>query len=261
MNRIVPHQTAFDKAKKYDYWQSVALYISTFAALSIFILNLIQKSNSGFKLSCLIDISTILVSLSSSAFLVLDLITNGVFYEGGKQKRIDLIDNSFGSNYSGQASTGYFNSQGVQSGIYKLGVHGFENSLFTSTVAKEMAAQKWRITIILSSILFLSVCFGNRELINSLLQLALFGTMYQQAIRLQQFSNRMSEVHSDFKLLFNSLKNIPDKESMKAEIIKNVLNYEAIHAWGCILMDSKIFNNVNTELSQKWEGMKRDYNI
>jgi hypothetical protein len=261
MTRIVPHQNIFDTAKKMETWQTIVLAASSIATIASIALNAIKPSAEFPSRELLITIINASATFFAIAFIVLDILINERFYTGGKDKRVDLIDHAFDTNFSGEKSTGYFNPGGVNPGIYKLAVLGFENSFFTCAISKKMAAKKWVVTVMISAIFIASACIGNKDLVNDLFQIAATGVLIQQAIRLQQFSNRISIIHSEFKSLFSRLKGISDKTSAQGEIIKNVLNYESTHAWGSILLDSKIFTSVNPVLSPKWEQMKLDYSI
>jgi hypothetical protein len=193
--------------------------------------------------------------------MVFDILINDKFYNSGKEKRLDLIDHAYDTNFSGERSIGYFNSQGVPVGVYKLATLTFENSLFTSQISKKMLLSKWLTTILISIVFVISACMGNKLLVNNILQIAATGVLIQQTVRLQLFSNRMSAIHGDFKALFTDLKNMQDKAPKEGEMIRNVLNYEATHSWGNILLDSKLFTKMNPPLTQKWDKMKQDYNI
>lgn len=261
MTRNVPHQNSFDIAKKLEKWQTFILIMSTVFTIGSITLNSMYKSQPEVWIDTWISIANASSSLFAAMFITIDILINDKFYSGGKEKRIDLIDHAFDTNFSGEKSTGYFNAQGVPIGIYKLAVLGFENSLFTSTVAKKMTFNKWAITFVISALFIVSACIGNKELVNNLLQIAATGVLIQQAVRLQQFSNRMKRLHDDFKVLFTNLKGAQNKSKQEGEMTKNVLNYEATHAWGGILLNSKIFDKINPTLSAKWEQMKQDYNI
>lgn len=261
MTRHVPHQNSFDRANRFEKWQTIILVGATLFTILSIALNAIDKTNSTLPIEKLITYANAISSLLAVLYIVTDIRINDLFYAGGKEKRTDLIDHAFGVNFSGGKSTGYFNADGVPIGVYKLAVLGFENSLFTSQIAKRMTAFKWPVAVIITGIFIFSACIGNKDLVNNILQIAATGVLIQQAIRLQQFSNRMNNIHSDFKKLFNDLKGVSDKTPKEGEIIQNVLNYEATLSWGSILLDSSVFDKLNPELSNKWEEMKRDYQV
>lgn len=261
MTRNVPHQNAFEAAKSIEKWQTFTLVTSTIFTVGSIVLNAIQKNNNNENFDSIINWVNALSSLFSVAYIILDLLINDRFYMAGKEKRTDLIDHAYDTNFSGDKSTGYFNAQGITKGTYKLAVLGFENSLFTSIIAKKMTYSKWAFAFVVSIIFIISACIGNKELVNNLLQIAATGILMQQAVKLQQFSNRMRDIHADFKTLFNNLSSASNRQSSEGEMVRNIVNYEATHAWGSILMDSELFNKLNPQLSQKWEKMKQDYNI
>lgn len=259
MNRIVPHQSSFDIAKKRESIQTIVLIVATALTILSIALNGLENEDIKFNISRTIKWVNAASSLFSVTYIVLDILVNDKFFNSGKEKRLDLVDHAFDTNFSGEKSTAYFNASGINKGIYKLSVLSFENSLFTSEVVKRMTFNKWGVAIIISIVFIFSAAMGNKMLVNNILQIAATGILIQQTIRLQQFSNRMNTIHADFKAMFNDLKNTPDKSSKEGEMLRNILNYETTHSWGGILLDSKIFLKLNPTLSIKWERMKQDY--
>jgi hypothetical protein len=261
MNRFVPHQTIFDQARRLDKYLKWVLIASTaLTVISIILDKRQQIQDWQYK-----EIALTLVNAASSlcvlGYFTLDIIINIKLYKGGALKRLDLVDNAFDTNYTGERSKEYFNAQGVESGIYKLAVLAFENSLFTSEIAKRMTIPKLLFTAIIAAVFFLSASIGSKDITNNIIQLAATGILIQQAIKYYQYANRMEAIHDDFKKLFTDLKGMPDKSPKNCEIIKNVLNYEATHSWGGIILDSNIFKKLNPKLSEKWEAMKKTYSI
>lgn len=261
MSRHVPHQNSFDKAKRLEFWQNIILIVATAFTVASIVLNNIKQEKVQFDLNQVIDAVNAISSVFAVAYIAFDLGINHWFYKSGREKRLDLVDHAFETNFSGEKSTGYFNAQGVNKGVYKLSVLTFENSLFTSEIAKRMTYTKWGVTILIALVFIFSAALGNKWLVNDILQIAATGVLIQQAIRLQQFSDRMANIHSDFKALFNDLKDMADKSPKEGEMLRNILNYESTHSWGSILLDSKLFNKLNPELSVKWDRIKQNYNI
>jgi hypothetical protein len=261
MNRHVPHQNLFDHAKACDKWQAIVLVLATLSAIASITLNAIMKSDPAQDFNSKIEWIDGITSVLAVIYMILEILFNIKFFQAGKEKRIDMIDHGFDTNFSGELSTGYFNPGGINHGVYKLAVLGFENSLFTCNTAKKMTISKWIYAGIVLGIFLTSACFGEKILVNSIIQIAAAGILVQQAIKLQQFSDRIQIIHSDFKRLFNSLRDVTDKTSNEGEMVKNILNYETTLSWGGILLSDKIFFKNNDALSQKWEQMKQDYRI
>lgn len=261
MTRNVPHQKLFDQARLFDKIQTIVLAVATVITAVSIILNGIQKNKADIYLDQYIDWANGVSSLLSIGYIVLDILTNIKFFKAGKEKRVDLIDHAFETNFSGEKSTGYFNPGGINKGLYKLAVLSFENSLFTASISKKMTGAKWGYAVVVCGIFIISACMGNKELVNNLIQIAAAGVLVQQAIKLQQFSDRMYNIHDDFKTLFSNLKDVTDKTKGEGEMVRYVLNYEATHSWGSILLDEDIFKKDNNALSQRWETMKQEYKI
>jgi hypothetical protein len=71
----------------------------------------------------------------------------------------------------------------------------------------------------------------------------------------------LNKVFEKYRSLFNNLKGKNEKEQYNTEIIRNILEYEATISWGNILLDEKIYNEMNASLSDKWEALKKEYLI
>jgi hypothetical protein len=254
MNRNVPYQKSFDNTRKLSFCQNIVLVIITICSIVQIFLNV-------YDISCGENALTVISSFFIVIYLVLEVLVNDFFYNSGKKKRLDLIDHAFETHFTGEKSSGYFNSGNTPKGVYKLAVQSFENSLFTSEISKRMLLKSWGITSIIFIVFIFSAFIGSQLLVNSLVQFAATGILIQQSIKLQLFSNRMNLVLNDFKQLFSDMRNLDDKSSKEGEMVKNILNYETTHSWGSILADSKIFNQLNPSLSATWEDMKRSYNI
>lgn len=261
MTRYVPHQQIYDQAKKYDGWQTKVLIIATLLAIATIVINAIKNMFPAFDFNCILDVINALVSVLSVLYIALDLLVNHKFYRAEKGRRIDFIDHAFKTNFSGDRSRGYYNPGGINEGVYKMSVQTFENSLFSTNSAKKMTMSKWTYATIVLIVFLVSACLGEKGWVNNLLQLAAAGILVQQAFKFQYFSNRIEDIHSDFKTLFNNLTDVTDKSKHEGEMVKNVLNYETTLAWGSMILDSEIFNKDNDELSRRWEQMKLDYKI
>lgn len=261
MNRIVPHQKLFDDAKKLDKAQGITLFLAAVVTITSVVLNALKKDHCSLEGNTCLDIVDGVASLLSVTYLVLELLVSNKLFQAEKARRVDLIDHSFGTNFSGEQSTGYYNAGGINPGVYKLAVHVFENSFFSCNTIKQMTTKKWIYAIIVFLVFLISAFLGEKLVLNSLIQVAAAGILVQQAIKFQQFSNRMHNIHSDIKLLFSNLRDVVDKTSNEGEMAKNVIAYETTISAAGIILDDKIFNNDNADLSNKWEQLKQSYKI
>jgi hypothetical protein len=262
-----PHLNDFDTAKKIEKYQNRLLWTATALSVIAFVINVetIKIGIASRGWTDLADYFTkatgIIVSVMAIIYSILEFITQSYISSGGKKKRNDLIDNSFGSNLSGIRSSGYFSNSQLPDGIYKLAVNCFENSYFTATIISNMLWKKWLTTGALVIAIMLAAFSDNLGILNTLIQLSVTGIVLQQSIKMQWYYFKMNQIFEDFKTLFDSLNGIPDPEKRSPEILKNVLNYECTHAWGGVLNETQIYDALNPELSRNWETMKTNYNI
>lgn len=261
MIRNVPHQKLFDDAKKLDKAQGIILFLAAIVTITSVILNALKKDYCSLEGNVCFDIVDGIASLLAVAYMVLELLVSNKLFQAEKARRIDLIDHSFGTNFSGEQSTGYYNSGGINPGVYKWAVHVFENSLFSCNSIKQMTTKKWVYATIVFLVFLISAFLGEKLVLNSLIQVAAAGILVQQAIKFQQFSIRMHSIHSDIKLLFSNLRDVADKTSNEGEMAKNVIAYETTISAAGIILDDKIFNKDNKNLSNKWEQLKQSYKI
>jgi len=261
MTRNIPHDKLFKEANVIDKWQSIILSIASIFTIASIILNALKKDYCFLGGAVCIDIVDCLVSVFSVAYIIFEIWVSSKLYNAEKARRTDLIDNSFITNFAGEQSTGYYNSGGINPGVYKLAVNGFENSLFSSNTAKKMLKKKWIIAVLILVVFLISAFLGEKFILNSLVQIAAAGVLVQHAVKLQLFSDRINKIHEDYKSLFSNLRDETDKTKRAGEMIKNVLAYETTISSAVIALDSKIFFKDNDELSNKWDQMKKDYKI
>lgn len=252
----VPFRNTFDNAKKYNRYADNVLISSTILLIVAFILPLINKSLES--VSCLIKTLNCILILFYAG---LDFMSNYTFFEASKHKRADFIDNSFGTSFSEDNSTEYFSNENIQNGYYKMAVNGFENSLFSYNISKLMLPNLWIKNAIIAILFIFIAIAGYNNAIILFLQLFLPVYLLSKAIKHTLFVNRVGKVFEDYRRLFQDLKDKPNKDFKTPEIIINVLEYETVYSWGCILLDSNIYNLKNDELSRKWEKIKSRYKI
>ena len=252
----IPFRNTFDYAKLYDKYANYVLWISTLLIIIAFLLkvfypNLSYISNIINKVNCLFIV----------AYAVLNFITDYIFYKASYHKRLDFIDNSFNTSYSEENSSEYYSNDDIENGIYKLAVNSFENSLFTYIISKKMLIKIWIKNTLIALIFLVLAIFGYENAFVLLLQLALPILLLSKAIKLTIFVNRVNQVYENYRKLFQNIKSNRDNEFASPEILINVIEYEAILSWGSILLDSKIYNSINDELSKNWEEIKIKYEI
>ena len=256
MAQINHFKASFDEAKDFDKYSNYALWISTILlgiGLGIESYDNDLEYVSGFisNINCFFIL----------AFAILNFISGSIFFDASIQRRVDFIDNSFDSSFNEDRSREYYTNENIASGIYKMAVNGFENSLFTYTISKEMITKLWLKNMIFGILILIFAIGGFNNAFILMLQLTLPLLLLQQAIKHSLFVYRIKRVFENYKRLFNDLKQLNDSKQKRPEIILNVLDYETTLTYGGIHLDSKIYNKLNLDLSIKWDEMKQTYNI
>ena len=256
MAKYNPYKSSFDQAKSFEKYSQYILWLSTIILAIAFTVKVYDKN--------LLYISEFLNSLNCFfiiSYPVLTFISEYFFYDASNQKRVDFIDNSFDSSYSDDHSIEYYTNENIANGIYKMAVNSFENSFFTYHIASEMTKNKWLKNLLFAVLILTFAIFGFNNAFILLVQLTLPILLFQEALNHTLFVYRINRVLKNFRRLFNDLKETNDIKSKRPEILLNVLEYETILSSGGILLDSKVYQEMNPELSKKWEQLKKDYEI
>lgn len=252
--RIVPHSISYDTVTKLNRFAIIFLYISTIVSIGISLLGYFEL----FK-----DLKTVLIILNSlfiCGYVFLDNRANYIFTKAEMKRRLDWLDNSFGTNFSGKKSQAYFTNEHLSPSIYKLAVNCFENSYHTQFIIAKMLPARITETIIIVLIFISSAYIGNREIIRLFFELSLPAILIQKLIKAIYFSSRMSDVHDRFKSLFNDLMQF-GIEKKTAEALRDIVEYETAISWASTPLDSKIFWKNKDLLAADWEDLKKEYKI
>ena len=80
-------------------------------------------------------------------------------------------------------------------------------------------------------------------------------------IRLIIFVNRNENLFNELSQMFSRKDLKRNIDDYHIDTIRIYADYETNKAWSNILLDSKLYNKMNKELSQKWIEIKKKYNI
>ena len=253
MERTVPHEQMFNRAKMFDKWATYCIYVSSLISIGLIFI----PAGNGETIMLLNAFNCVIIAI----VVVFDQIFNYLFFEAGKAKRLDFIDNSYGTDFSGAKSEGYFTNETVKTGIYKMAVNCFENSFFSSQISSKMIKWAWIKAIVVLIIFVFSAALGEKGVVNLLFQLSLPILLLQQAIKITFFYTRITTVYQSLLELFNDLKQGGFTNKKDPEIFKIVLEYQTTLTWAAIPLNDTIFKKNNAQLSKKWDALKENYNI
>ena len=255
MTKKVPFKNKFDTAKKYDKISTCLLYVSTILLIINFALGYI--ADFPVKVIRCIEIINCLTIILFSIF---EVIVNCIHFEAESHRREDFVDNSFDSLIAENRTEDYYTNDYLKSGFYKMGVNNFESCFFSYNIAKKELPCLWSKTILISLIFITIALCGYDEWLIFIIQLSIPVVLLQQSIKHTLFVSRLKNVLCRYRTLFSGLKKNKSKKN-NAEIIRDILEYEAIIAWGNILLNEKTYNKMNATLSSEWEDIKQEYSI
>lgn len=252
--RIVPYSVSYETVERLNKLAVIFLYSSTALSIAISLLGYFELF-SGLK-STLIGVNILFICI----YVFLDNRANYIFTKAEMKRRLDWLDNSFGTNFSGKKSQGYFTNEHLSPGLYKLAVNCFENASHTQFIIAKMLGPIIIQTMVIILIFITSAYIGNREIIRMFFELSLPAILIQKLIKAIYFSSRITEVQDRFKSLFNDLMKI-GFENKTAEALRDILEYETALSWASTPLSSKVFNKHRSSLAQEWEELKNEYHI
>lgn len=254
ISQIVPHSATYQTVSTLNRIASVLLYISTGVSIAI--------SALGY-FNLVPDLKNILIGFNIvfiCVYAFLDNRANYIYAQAEMRRRLDWLDNSFGTNFSGKKSKGYFTNDNIGTGLYKLAVNCFENSFHTHFIIGKMLPGIILQTVIIILIFVSSAYFGNREIIRLFFELSLPAILLQKMIKAIVFSSRMANVHDRFKTLFNDLMKIKFDDKTP-EALRDILEYETALSWASVPLSSGVFLKNQKELAKNWDELKKEYTI
>ena len=252
--RIVPYSVSYDTVEKINKYATILLYSSTVVSIAISLLgyfNLLPDLR-----NTLIGFNILFICI----YIYLDNRANYIFAKAEMKRRLDWLDNSFGTNFSGKKSKNYFTNEHLSPGLYKLAVNCFKNSCHTQSNISKMLPAIISQTIIIVMIFISSAYIGNREIVRLFFELSLPAILIQKLIKAVYFSSRMIDVQDRFKLLFNDLMKF-GFDNKTAEALRDILEYETALSWASTPLSSKIFKKYQNQWATEWEELKQEYQI
>lgn len=262
ITRVVPVDKQFKAVERLKKWSSRALYGTTFLTPAISIL----ASESAAELlpvwypnvkPTLVAFNCLLIA----AYAVLEFAAGYRLSNAERDRRLDFLDNAFGTRYAGQTSIGYFTNQDLRPGIYKCLVNCFENSCHTLAIVQAMLPREVFKSALVAAVFVFTAALGERELIRLAFELPLAAVILQDAIKLFLFKNRLEHNQELMRILFNDMRGKPFDENRLAAAMRDILGYETIISWASIKLDSKLFDKHWASLAQNWELIKTEYDV
>ncbi len=263
MSKIVPFQSDYITVKKFE---KTAFYFLLLSAVLIGVLWLAPKLNLDTSIkSCLSPFKEYVKSLSyvsMIAYLGLSLIAKFLFKNAEKTKRDDLIDNSFGTSYSNENSSGYYNNEEVTIGIKKLALNAYESSFHTENTLKKMLF-KMSLKVLLIIIPFSLSIFssGGANVVRLGFEMSIPAIMLIQLATTMGYFNGVRNINERFKVELINIGKSELEIKDYSKLLIPTFEYYNIKSWANINLDEKIFEEYNAEISEKWLKRKLSLEI
>ena len=255
MNNIVPFKSDFKRAKQFDKYNSYFLYISTFLLVVGFVLKKIPTIDE--KVASNIETANAVFIV---AIFFLGILVDYIYRNAENLRRLDLIDNSFGTRLSEKKSKDYYTNDDIKYGYKKVGVNNFESAFFTYRILKE-SINKERIKVgIIAILFFILAVYGYDKIFILVLQLSIPFSLISRLYKTEVLYCGSKSVCDNYRSIFDKADEL-NEIKFHAEIIKNLLVYESNLAWSSILLDDKTYHKLNESLSKEWDEIKVEYGL
>lgn len=215
-----------------------------------------------------INANKILNLISIFGFVILLIIERNIqsFKNSAEEiRRMDFIDNSLGTRYIENSSEGYYDTSEIEHGLYKMMTNVFENSFFSFEISKNMYIKtKINQSIVVIILIGFSVFgFLKAEYIGAILQILLSRQIILKLFDLQEYNQKTNAIFNDLKKLFDSgFQNTTESINENLpEIIKIYMEYETNISDKKLSLNSKIYMEMNEELTERWNEIKIKYEI
>jgi hypothetical protein len=257
MAKYAPQKKTFDLVKRLNKFNKINIWIVFVLSILPLVINEIKSCDPSMTLNIVTYIQVTNVLLLVGGFIISAIKDYYLFPKAEFERRKDLIDNSFDTKYTLKSSEEYFTNSEISAGVYKLGVNLFQNLLFTVTVSKKMRPKAILKSVLFIILFFLISFWGVKDVPIALpfLQLLFSAFVLGDLIKLLLYISKNEKTLDDVQNVF------ANNQVTDAAIYKCVLDYETNLAWGSLLLNDGIFNEINDETEEEWKVIKNKYQI
>lgn len=224
------------------------------AALSLFMLyavTFLEPANHAVLRSIFLVLVIVYFSLSQVSRLYL-------VPKAERLRRKQLLSDAFGTRLTHDRTSLYYNNNYSPS-VERLGASTMENALFSKEIANKMLVRKrWVIGFYIVVWLFaFALRHNNLALITWITQLVFSGEIIAGWLKLECLRIRHEQTYEQLHAHF--LHGIgSDQPRAIANVLDAFVAYESTKAAAGIMLSSKIFKDINPELTRRWDQIKQD---
>lgn len=172
-----------------------------------------------------------------------------------KKRRKQLISNALGTPLVQEKTELYYNNDFPPS-ILRLGANIMENCLFSREVATQMLIPiRWIVGIYtLAWVMLFTLRQSNLDILLWVTQLVFSSAIIMRWLQLELLRHRHD---LNFESLYNHYLNGQQGNAKSTAIILDAFaNYESTKSSAGIMLSSKVFHKINSELTLKWQQLR-----
>jgi hypothetical protein len=175
------------------------------------------------------------------------------------KRRQDFFSSACGVGLTHEKTEGYYNNDFVEP-IKRMAAQVLENSHFSKAIALRMARFE-RAKVAVYALAWL-LCLLNRQTDLGIVVAASQAVFSEQVVskwlRLEWLRIRFENTYDD---VYRLLQSRPTASKFNAMTLESLGMYETAKANGAVTLSSRLFRQLNDELSAEWERIKRELKI
>lgn len=246
-----PIREIFNAAEKADKAGDVLFYV---AALLSFASLLVEPASPWYRF-VMVGFAVVVVLYFSAAVVV-----RMYFLPRAEQKRRqDFLGHALGVSLTPENTEGYYNTV-LNEGPKKVAVQLLENTFFTKELMQRVAHRQ-RATVVVYVIAWIAIValretdFG---IILAVTQFVFSEQIISKWIRIEWLRSTAERVHgSTYRLLQSGI----SAKQLLPHALDDFVAYETAKATAGVVIPSKLFDELNNQLSASWDNIRSRLNV
>lgn len=261
MSRIVPFESNYKTIRKFEKASFCSIVISATIVTGIWLISLIEFNQKYRDLiNFIIEFLKVISYVTMLGYIGFSLISKILFSIAEKEKRKDLIDNSFDTNYTVEKSNEYYNNNDIQIGIKRLAFNTNESSFHTENTLRLMLFKMTiKYLIFLTPFLLSIFSINGQQVIRLLFEMSIPIEMTISFILAFKYFIEIKKINENFQLELLAIGNREIKDYEIPKLLIPVMEYYNVKSWASLNLDEKIFKRNNEKLSKLWIEQKSKY--
>lgn len=216
-------------------------------------LSIISVINNGKYSNNWIFLIQILIIFSYIIIKIVD--DNQYWFNAENNKFISSYGEAYGIDFSNNELEQYYNND-LNVGNLKFIAQSFESIFFTNSILKRMTVFE-SLKMLLIANLFLGTykILNDNNLILVIFQTIFSAFVIEHSISFFFYKFKINNLYDKFYEKCITISDIRNSKQTELSLVKDSNNYEYLKAYYKIRLNSKLFYEMNNDLSKEWESM------